>query len=149
QRALLELARDHRRADEEPREDGKHGEHADRRDEPAELAFEVRDDDVATGARPRREASGERVAAERRFDRQPRRERASGERDEEPGRCDELRPVLPPRHPYHRSGTLSGTPGVGRRSGAMYASRRSSSPTRSTRHDGSTTGPSTSARIVS
>ena len=52
----------------------------------------------------------------------------------EPG--DELGPVLPPRHPCHRSGSLSGgvgSVGAGRRPGAMYASSSSSSPTRSTR----------------
>ena len=40
--ALLELAGEQRRADEQPRERGEHGHDARGRDEPAELALEVR-----------------------------------------------------------------------------------------------------------
>ena len=78
-----------------------------------ELALEVPDDDVAAGLRRRRQAVGERLAVVRGLDRQACRERRERERDDEPERPDELRAVLPPRHPCHRSGTLSGAIGVG------------------------------------
>ena len=45
--------------------------------------------------------------------------RREGERDEQPEGADCLRPVLPPGHPCHRSGTLSIFRTLGRRSGAM------------------------------
>ena len=84
-----------------------------------ELALEVPDDDVA--ARPRRgwQAVRQRVAVICRLDRQMRAERGDRERDEEPEPRDELRPVLAPRYPCHRSGSLSGGIDSGIRSGAM------------------------------
>src|SRR5581483_4696869 len=105
-----------------------------------ELALEVLDDDVAARARRRRQAAGKRVAVVRRADREVGAERGGRERDEQRQAAEQLRPVLAPRHPCHRSGTFSGGCGVGRRSGAMYASSSSSSPTLSTVHDGSTIG---------
>src|SRR5581483_64472 len=79
-RALLELAREQRRADEEPCENRKHREHTSGRHPAGELALEVRDDDVAAATCGGRQAGREGVAVERGLNRQPRAEGRRGKR---------------------------------------------------------------------
>ena len=120
--AVLELAGEQRRADEET-DQGR------QRPEPpcggrpaAELALEVPDDQIAAGTRRRGQAPRDRVAVVRRVNRQTCGERGGGEPHEQPEPGVELGPVLPPRNPCHRSGSLSGgvgSVGAGTRPGAM------------------------------
>ena len=118
-RAVLELAGEQRRTDEEPGERRQHREPPEGVRPAGELALEVANDDVAARPGGRRQAVGERVVVVRRADREVSAERREGEDGEQPGRRHELRPVLAPGHPCHRSCSLSGATGVGRRSGAM------------------------------
>ena len=116
---MLQLAREERRPDEHADERRQQDQVARDVDAAAELGLEVADDDVAAGARGRRQAGGERLAFVGRSHRQPGDERGEGECDDQGEADEQLVAVLPPRHPCHRSRPFSGACGPGRRSGAM------------------------------
>jgi len=77
--AVLELAGEQRRADEQPHERRQHGEPARGRGPAAELALEVPDDQIAARTRRRGQAPRYRVAVVRRVNRQVCGERGGGE----------------------------------------------------------------------
>ena len=118
-RAVLQLAREERSADEHPDERRQKDQVARDVDAASELTLEVANDDVAARARGRRQAGGERFPLVGRPHRQPGDQCGERETDDQCEADEQLVAMLPPGHPCHRSRPFSGALGPGRRSGAM------------------------------